>query len=193
MKLACRCGQVQGECDPARAYTRATCYCRDCRAFARWLGDGGLLDAAGGSDIVPMAPDGVRFTAGQEHLACMSLGPRGLLRWYAACCHTPLANVPRDPKFFYLGLPVACLDAPETAVSAAFGPGGRVALSTESATAPVTPTRWALLGGIVKIVANVVGARLRGRRNGLLFAEDGAPIRPVQVLTLEQRRALADA
>ena len=71
MKLACRCGEVQGEIDPRRAYARATCYCRDCRAFACWLGGDGLLDAAGGTDIVAMSPDGLRFTRGFDKVACL--------------------------------------------------------------------------------------------------------------------------
>ena len=37
LSLRCECGQVQGRVDAGPAYTRATCYCRDCRAYARWL------------------------------------------------------------------------------------------------------------------------------------------------------------
>lgn len=192
MKLSCRCGQVQGEFNPARSYTRATCYCADCRAFARWLGGDGLLDAAGGSDIVAMAPDGLRFTQGLDQLACMSLGPRGLLRWYARCCRTPLGNVPRNPKLYYLGLPVAAIAESEAAVTACCGAQGHTIISPESATAAVNPTRGALLAGTLRIVTKLASARLRGRRNTLLFAADGQPIRAPQVLSLEQRRALAD-
>ncbi len=190
MKLSCRCGQVQGECNPARSYTRVTCYCADCRAFARWLGGDGLLDAAGGSDIVAMAPDGLRFTQGLEQLACMSLGPRGLLRWYARCCRTPLGNVPRNPKLYYLGLPVPVIAEAEAAVTARFGAQGHTIISPESATAAVNPTRGALLAGTLRIVSKLASARLRGRRNTLLFAVDGQPIHEPQVLTLEQRRGL---
>lgn len=100
MKLACRCGQVEGRIDPRRTHARTSCYCRDCRAFARWLGGVELLDAGGGTDILAMAPDGLRITRGFEKMACMSLGTRGLLRWYASCCRTPLGNVPRDPKVY---------------------------------------------------------------------------------------------
>ena len=56
IQVRCRCGTVQGEVDPARPYARVTCYCRDCRAYAQWLGAPGLLDAAGGTDIVATAP-----------------------------------------------------------------------------------------------------------------------------------------
>jgi hypothetical protein len=190
MKLSCRCGQVQGECNPARSYTRVTCYCADCRAFARWLGGDGLLDAAGGSDIVAMAPDGLRFTQGLEQLACMSLGPRGLLRWYARCCRTPLGNVPRNPKLYYLGLPVPAIAESEVAMTASIGPQGHTRIHPESATTAVAPTKFALLTGTVRIVGNLLAARLTGKRNNVLFTVDGQPICAPQVLTLEQRRGL---
>ena len=77
MQLRCRCGTVRGEMDTPRAYVRATCYCKDCRAFARFLGQPGVLDASGGTDIVATAPAAVRFTAGSEHVTCMSLVPQG--------------------------------------------------------------------------------------------------------------------
>ena len=138
LPLRCACGSVQGEVDLERAWTRVSCYCRDCQAFARFLGRPGLMDAAGGSDIAAMAPDAVRFTAGQEHLACMSLGPNGLLRWYADCCRTPLANLTRNPKFFYCGLATACLeDTPPGTLQARLGARGAIAVQAASATAPV--------------------------------------------------------
>ncbi|MDE2408362.1 MAG: hypothetical protein KGL91_10940 [Xanthomonadaceae bacterium] len=192
MKLACRCGQVQGEIDPARSYARATCYCRDCRAFARWLGGAGLLDAAGGSDILAMAPDGLRLTRGADQLACMSLGPRGLLRWYARCCRTPMGNLPRNPKLFYLGVPVAALAAPAADVDQTYGPPGRIRINPESATGNVLPTRMASLRGTLRIVRKLLAARLAGRSRSVFFdAESGTPVRSPEVLTLEQRRELA--
>lgn len=192
MKLSCRCGQVQGEIDPRRAYTRATCYCRDCRAYARWLGGEGLMDAAGGADIVPMAPDGLRFTRGAEHLACMSLSPRGLLRWYAACCRTPLGNTPNDQKLFYLGVPVQCIAEPSETVDAAFGPAHRIVLNTESATGPVKSTPLAFAVGGFHIFRHILAARLRGRRNRTFFDDSGEPIRKPAVLDKAQREALTD-
>lgn len=187
--LRCRCGQVRGEVDLDRAYGRASCYCRDCQAFARFLGQPGILDAGGGTDIVPMAPDGVCFTAGFEHVACMSMGPNGLLRWYASCCRTPLANLPRDPKVFYAGLVTACLDMP--AVDAALGPRGRVVVNTGSATAPLKPARLRVLLGGVRIFAPLIAARLRGRRIAApFFDKEGHPVRAPEVVSRELRAEL---
>lgn len=191
MKLACRCGQVEGRIDPQRAYVRASCYCRDCRAFARWLGGAELLDTAGGSDIVAMAPDGLHITRGFEKLACMSLGPHGLLRWYASCCRTPLGNVPRDAKLYYLGVPVAAIAEPADAIEASFGPAGRLAVNTASATAAVASPPLRRLAGTLRIAAGLFAARLRGRRNKLLFDADGLPLREPLVLGRTQRETLS--
>ena len=95
----CRCGKLQGEIEPAAAYLRAVCYCSDCQAFARALDrEKDALDPNGGTDVVALRPDGLRFTAGREQVTCLSLSPKGLLRWHSACCRTPFANTPREPK-----------------------------------------------------------------------------------------------
>ncbi len=179
--LRCRCGQVQGEIGTDHTYVRATCYCKDCRAYARWLGTPGLLDDAGGVDIVAMAPSQVRFTAGEAQVACMSLSERGTCRWYAACCRTPLGNTPRSPAVHYVGLSTACMERARGAVDAAFGPAGRCVINTESATAPVRRTPLAYLRGGARIVAGILGAKVRRRRDSPFFDATGQPIRAVHV------------
>ncbi|RNF86483.1 hypothetical protein EER27_03490 [Lysobacter psychrotolerans] len=176
--------------DAARAFIRATCYCKDCRAFARFLGQPDVLDASGGTDIVPTAPATVRFTAGSEHVACMSLSPKGLLRWYASCCRTPLANTPRDAKQPYAGLVTACFDAAPQAVDAAFGPRDRIVLNTGSATAPVRSTPLTFVTGGLRILAGVIGARLRRERTSPFFDVSGQPVAAPEVISFEQRAAL---
>ncbi len=190
MHLRCRCGAVTGEMDTRRAYARATCYCKDCRAFARYLAQPGVLDAGGGTDIVATAPASVRFTDGVENIVCMSLSPAGLLRWYASCCRTPLGNTPRDPKMPYAGLVTACFDAAPEAVDAAFGPRGRVVLGARSATAPVSATPLAFAMGGLRIFAGLIGARLRRERANPFFDANGRPLREPDVISREQRTAL---
>src|SRR5690349_24000361 len=114
IRLRCRCGKLQGEVEAARVAARAVCYCKDCQAFARFLKTQDVvLDAAGGTEVEATLPAAVRFTHGLEHLACMSLSPKGIYRWYASCCNTPVGNTPRDPKMSYVGLVRTCLDAPD--------------------------------------------------------------------------------
>lgn len=190
LHLQCRCGTVKGELEPARVYTRATCYCKDCRSFARFLAVPGVMDAAGGTDIVTMAPAAVRFTDGTEHVACMSLSPNGLLRWYAACCRTPLANTPRESKLPYVGMVTACFADPSQTVDAALGPPGRTLINTPSATAPVKSTPLAFATGGLRILAGIIGARLRRERTSPFFDASGHPLREPHVISREERAAL---
>lgn len=181
--LRCRCGQVRGELDPARAYVRATCHCKDCQAYARWLGTPGVMDAAGGTDVVATAPRWLRFTAGEDQIACMSLSERGIYRWYAACCRTPLGNTAHSPKVHYVGIPTVCMAG--GAVDAAFGPAGRCLINTESATAPVRATPLAFALGGLRIAMGILGARLRGDRRSPFFDEAGRPLRMPLVARVE--------
>jgi hypothetical protein len=184
ISLRCRCGQVQGEVGTARTYTRATCYCTDCRAYAQWLGVPGLLDEAGGVDVVAMAPTDLRFTAGQERIACMSWSERGIYRWYASCCRTPLGNTPRDPRMHYVGVSTACLEGAGAAVDAAFGVPRRCLASTGAATAPVRKRPFTTAWGILRVVIGLAGAKLRGRRESPFFdASTGKPIRTPEIVT----------
>lgn len=167
--LRCRCGQVQGVIGTERTYVRATCYCKDCRAFAEWLGAPGLLDQAGGVDVVAMAPSQVRITAGQGQVACMSLSERGIHRWYAACCRTPLGNMGRNPAIHYVGMSTACMEGAGSAVDAAFGPAGRCVINTESATTPVAKTPVEFLLGGLRIALGIFGGKLRGLRQSPFY------------------------
>ena len=99
--LRCRCGKLRGQVDTRRVAARAVCYCKDCQAYGRFLATP-VLDPLGGTEVAATLPAAVRFDEGLEHLACMSLGPKGLYRWYADCCRTPIGNTPRDPRTSYL-------------------------------------------------------------------------------------------
>src|ERR1700757_5235893 len=93
-ELRCRCGQVRGFVADASpdAVNRVVCYCEDCQAFAHQLGRADLLDAQGGSDIVQVAPASLTFIKGQNRIAGLRLTPKGLFRWHATCCNTPVGN-----------------------------------------------------------------------------------------------------
>ena len=192
IRVRCHCGKLQGELDTGAVAARAKCYCRDCRAFARYLGNEvEILDGAGGTEVAAALPSGLRFTQGFDQLACMSLSPKGLYRWYAACCRTPIGNTPRDPKVAYVGLVRACLDATPAELDVQLG-SAHIHANTESAyrKIPKTPagTAWAL----VKIGSKVLGARFGGGYKDNPFFEAGSatPVRQPQVLTKEERARL---
>jgi hypothetical protein len=94
--LQCRCGTLKGHVSRSHVANRCVCYCRDCQAFAHFLGRADeILDASGGTDVIQTRAANVVFTEGKEALACMRLTPNGLLRWYSTCCNTPIGNTVR--------------------------------------------------------------------------------------------------
>jgi len=102
LPLRCRCGDVRGVArgiSPSSGF-RFVCYCKDCQAFARFLARVDVLDAAGGTDIFQMPPACVTLTGGADALRCLRLGDdTRVLRWYAECCRTPVANTAITPRF----------------------------------------------------------------------------------------------
>jgi len=102
---------------------RFVCYCKDCQAFARFLERPDILDAAGGTDIFQMPPVQVTLTTGFEALRCLRLSSK-VLRWYADCCRTPIANSAADPRFPVVALIHSIMDcaADELSRNALLGP-----------------------------------------------------------------------
>src|SRR5690349_9274547 len=95
VELRCRCGEVGGRVKDAApgAVNRVVCYCDDCQAFAHHLGRADLLDAQGGTDIVQVAPPAsLVFDRGSDRIVGLRLTPKGLYRWYAISCKTPVGN-----------------------------------------------------------------------------------------------------
>lgn len=191
IRLRCRCGKLQGEVDARRVAARAVCYCRDCQAFARFLtSEDRVLDPSGGTEVEATLPAAVRFTQGLEHLACMSLSPKGIYRWYASCCNTPLGNTPRNPKAAYVGLVRTCLDATPGELDRQLGQS-RMTANLASAYGPTTATPVATVLAVAKIGGMLLTARLGGGwRENPFFDASGAPVRSPKVLTLEERSAL---
>jgi len=187
--IRCQCGKVRGEVDLSRAYTRATCYCKDCQAFSRYLKRPDMVDRCGGTDIVPMAPAGVRIIDGLQNVICMSLSDRGRLRWHTACCQTPLGNTPRSGKIAYVGMITTCFDADPDTVEAMLGPRDRIVLNTASATCKLNATPLPFLFGGLNILRHIVVARFGAPKPSPFFDANG-PLRDPIVLTAAQRDAL---
>jgi hypothetical protein len=190
--VRCRCGQLEGQLTFTERAARAVCYCRDCQAFARFLGNPErILNELAGTDIVATSPRFLRIVRGKEQLRCMSLSEKGLLRWYTACCRTPIGNTPRDPKLSYVGLVHSCLAGSPIELDAAFGPN-KVAINTASANGTVNSTPWSTFRAVLKIMRNVGGSRLSGKYRDNLFFMPGTAetvVTPL-VLTATERHVL---
>ena len=120
----------------------------------------------------------------------MSLSEKGILRWYAACCRTPLGNTPRSAKVAYVGMVSACFEAGADGVDAVLGPRDRVVLNGGSATCKVRATPIAFLLGGMRIGAGILAARFRAEAASPFFDSDGRRLREPQVLDGDQRAAL---
>ncbi len=176
--LQCQCGKVQGAVQHPEKGIRAVCYCTDCQAYARFLGKAEqILDPLGGTDVVAVSPADLRFTAGQDQIACMSLSEHGLLRWYARCCNTPLGNTSRNIGVAHVGLVHNCLAQSPQAMDAAFGPVRMVnSVKHAHGTPPSIP--FGTLTTIPRFVWQLLRARLDGsyKRNPFFKDEQGTPL-----------------
>ena len=198
LALACSCGNVRGvlrDVAPERG-NHLVCYCDDCQAFAHALGAAeAVLDAHGGTEIFQTSPARLSFEAGVEQLACLRLRPNGLLRWYAGCCASPLANTQAGGAIPFVGvvcgaiLPsdeaTAALGPIRARVNARFARGDRAGLDAHDG--------WSvpMIGRFARIV---LGAWLRGdaKRSPFFDAATGSPVAAPRVLGDEElERALA--
>jgi hypothetical protein len=191
--LRCRCGAVRArvaEVSPSTT-NHVVCYCKDCRAFARWLDRADVLDEAGGSCIVQVARGRVAFDAGLDQLACVRLSDKGLHRWYAACCRAPFGNtLPRMP---FLGIVDAAFDPADDAERRRRAIPPLVRIHTQSATGRLPPGGAPTLPMLAHITRLMLTWSLRGLGGETFFdpRTGKARVEP-RVLTPAERAALRD-
>lgn len=170
-----------------RTANRVVCYCDDCQAFAHHLGRADLLDPQGGSDIVQVAPASVVFDRGADRIVGLRLTPKGLHRWYASCCRTPLGNT-LGPAVPFVGIVAGAFEAPD----AVFGePSARILGKFAVGTPPEGSTRPSprLLARAIWLV---LGWKLGGQTWPHPFFDrvTRAPSRPLTTLSPVEREAL---
>jgi len=192
--LQCECGKLKGVVDHPEKAMRAVCYCKDCQAFAHYLGkQDSVLDPMGGTDVVAVHPREVRFTEGRELLACMSLSDKGMLRWYASCCNSPIGNTSRSVKLAHVGLIHSCLESGPGALERAFGPV-RMRSATKSAHGTPPEVPFGAVKLLPRFAVGLLVARISGSfRRTPFFKEDGTPAAAPTVLDSEQRARLMAA
>jgi hypothetical protein len=173
------------------AVNRMVCYCDDCQAYAHRLGRADLLDAQGGTDVVQIAPASLLFEAGEEHIAGLRLSPKGLYRWYATCCNTPLGNTV-GPAFPFVGIVKHVFEHDGQTADDLFGsPVGKSFGKFAVGTPPEGSTKpnFRLLG---RAIGKVVGWKLGGKTWPHPFFDrtTGAPRRPITIVPPAEREAL---
>lgn len=114
LPFACHCGSVRGALLAAgpEAGDHVVCHCTDCQSFATRLGQAErILDANAGTALYQTRCARMRITAGADRLACLHLTDKPTLRWYAACCDTPMFNTYKSGRIPYITTLVANCDA----------------------------------------------------------------------------------
>jgi len=196
LPVRCSCGALRAVArgvSPARG-NRVVCYCDDCQTFAHFLERADdTLDAFGGTQIYQTSQARLEVTAGKDRLACVQLAPKGLLRWYASCCRTPIGNTLASRQLPFIGLIVRCVDASAVrSLDQALGPirvrgYARFAKGNPPDAHPNFPA-----SAIARVLWISLAARLRGdhRRSPFFDARTGAPIATPGVLSAVERAAV---
>jgi hypothetical protein len=167
------------------------CYCDDCQAFLHHLGRLDLLDAHGGTDIVQVAPAFLSLVSGKDRVAGIRLTAKGLYRWYASCCMTPLGNTV-SPAIPFVGIVAQAFEWDTQKSVDLFGkPIGAVFIRFAVDDPPGASKRFnAWL--FARAILMVLGWRLRGKSwpHPYFDRVTRAPIFPATVLSEAERAAL---
>ena len=189
--IRCSCGAIRGIARGISPSTvnRVVCHCRGCIAYAHSLGRyDEIVDQRGGTEVFQMSPRNLSFTSGAEHLACGRMTKKGALRWYAACCCTPIAHTLASPRIPFLAVNHLCVDWSQTDQPrrAVIGPvRARVNIRLERREAKrLAATRCALAMMLVHFMPKFVFWLLRGdaKRSPFFDATTGRLIAGVKPL-----------
>lgn len=159
------------------------CCCDDCQAFAKFLGQEEILDASGGTQIVQMTPSQIHFSQGESSIACVRLTPKGVYRWYASCCRTPIANTLSSGVPF-MGV-IHSIFKDLSAVEAIIGPPAMV-LQVRHASAP--PTHHLQANGfplplLLSTASRLIIAKIKGRDKPNPFFVGKEPLVKPEILS----------
>jgi len=197
ISLKCKCGSVTGT---ALAISptigcHVRCTCIDCRAYMHFLQRSDLLGDDGGTELFQFAPSHYRIATGIEHFRCVQLSEKGMLRWYADCCKTPVGNTLKSAKFPFVGMPVVFMNfaASGQTVEQVLGP---VLMTAFEHQATKKIERVAVTNKIKTAarLLRVLGVGfIKGKAKPSPFFDDsGKPIVRPRVLSAEERSALSD-
>lgn len=190
--IQCKCGAVKGKLRSIGTCNRLICYCTDCRAFAHFLGKAPfVLDEQGGIEIVQVAQQNLLFCQGEDLLSAVRLSEKGMIRWYATCCGTPIGNTMASRKASFIGLIHNCLDRQQ--MDKDFGANVAV-LNTDTALGQAKPKQRGLLGVLVRFIWIVATNRLNGGyKNSPLFNSSGLPRVTPKILRTDELDKLKSA
>lgn len=188
-RFQCQCGAIRGHLSHPQLALRGVCYCRDCRAYSNHLGTASRThDALGGAEFVATQAKYVSISEGIQRLACLSLSEKGLLRWYASCCTTPIANTLRNWGVSYVGLIHTCLKADPIAFERSF-PQLQMRVNTGGAKGSPPGLALKTISSLAGFAPKVIASRVTGTYAQTPFFQSptGKPIVPITLLSKTER------
>jgi hypothetical protein len=192
LSFACDCGTVTGTMAVISGEgDHVVCHCTDCQDLTRHLGHQQLLDAQGGTSLYQTRCARMRLDTGGDRLACLHLTDAPTLRWYAACCRTPLFNTFKNGKLPFITILLAACDDPAEREQVLGPPRGHLFLQdgigdTSGLRKMGTPTLMRRF--FIRAIKDIVSGDRR--RSALFEAGTLDPIATPHRLTGEERQAL---
>jgi hypothetical protein len=194
MQIQCECGKFRAQLEnfPRHTPGRLACYCDDCQTYMHHLNRTDLLDAAGGTEVIPVYPAEIKILQGRETLKCLRLSPDGLYRWYAACCNTPVAAT--RPGFPWLGLVHRVYSVKDPGyLERTLGPiKSRIMGRFAQGTPPSATAAKIDFKGFMTVFPFLMKGMLTGKaKHSPFFAQDGrTPISEPVVLSRDERNVI---
>ncbi len=181
LAFQCSCGTLRGTLsqEAARAGTRLACFCADCRAAQLYLGQPD--PAQNGVQLLQTSPEAITLTAGHDQLRLLRLSPKGLMRWYAGCCNSPVANTLASPRLPFVGIQVANFDTP-----AVFGKTRVQAFMPQPAGKP--PRTKGAIGMVISMFRRMGASLLSGKWRDTPFFDctTGDPVCQAKIPSKEE-------
>ena len=195
MEIQCECGRFRAKLKafPKSTPGRLVCYCDDCQKYLRHLKRTDLLDANGGTEVIPAYPADVEILCGHEQLKCTRLAPTGIFRFSTSCCNTPIVNTrPGEPWAGFLRR-VYTAGGDAQKLDQVLGPvRSRIMGRYAQGIPPVgTPKKFDLKAVLTVMPFMLKGKLLGKSRPSPFFATDGVTAVAIPyVLSEAERRAL---
>jgi hypothetical protein len=190
VKLQCDCGTVKGSLKlvPSQFF-HIECMCCDCQAYARTLKvEHSLLTDYGATELLQTYPDYLKLSQGIDQVACVRLTDKGLYRWYARCCHSPLANTLGSPNVPFVGLIVDRLKLSDSEKRSMLGPVVLKAYAKDAITEKPEGAHDSFPpSAMFKTLLFMLKGVIKRRHKPSPFFQQGEPICAPQVLTRKAR------
>jgi hypothetical protein len=131
-------------------------------------------------------PKDVTFSQGVDSLACLRLTEKGMIRWYASCCRTPIGNTLENYKISFVGLLHDCLETAPLLDS--FGPI-RSYVNPQGAIGTPKPKSEGMWTTLWWVISKISKARVSGdyKHTPFFRMDTGKAIAEPHVLSVDER------